>query len=555
MYSKSRMIDTNQLALHISSDKFIAVMLSLTVLILISFTLDNNCSWGDDFAAYLSEGIAIAEGCLDEQAELNIMMHLTPLPEESQGKPLVYAWGYPLLHSLIYKIVGFDRVVYDDLIYYKLPTVFAYSGMVGLYYLLCRIRFGKLTSVFLSGVLCLSPQLIEATGSLYTDALFMSLTVMAVYMTEKCVLEDIAKKRNVKALLLGALLWYIYCVRLNGIVVVLSVFFALIHGCAGKKKEDIKYFFFTVLSFAILYFIFNVIVFPKPSALSGIGDKLSITWIKEGIHRQFFELSYWYFYVVDVSTYAISSAICKTAEMTGNAIFTIFVSSSIIKLSRFAIYLLMGASIIGMLSEIKTRPHLVFLVIVSFVGTSIVNLIQGLRYLYVILPFVIFFSARGLKCIIQGLKRIYEYSGGKNERPPRTLFPKVATFLWAIYIFVVLVTAAKPVVEKGIQNLRFPQRNENTAYSEAAIDMYNYIQKNVAEDDTIAFFKPRALYLNTRRHGLSPYEPQYEVTDTDYYLYYHQERFLIDEDLKDCYDLIYGNEEMTLYKKTGIIDG
>ena len=81
------------------------------------------------------------------------------------------------------------------------------------------------------------------------------------------------------------------------------------------------------------------------------------------------------------------------------------------------------------------------------------------------------------------------------------------------------------------------------------MDMYAYIQENIPEDATVAFFKPRALYLNTGRHGLSPYEPQYELTDTDYYLHYCEEKFLIDETVEDMYELVYENPELALYKK------
>ena len=90
---------------------------------------------------------------------------------------------------------------------------------------------------------------------------------------------------------------------------------------------------------------------------------------------------------------AISSLICKTAEMTGNYAFSMNVSNVIIRISVFAVYLLAGVSVVGMICTVRNSPHIVFLVIVSFVGTSIVNLGQGLRYLYLILPFMLMFTA------------------------------------------------------------------------------------------------------------------------------------------------------------------
>ena len=140
-------------------DRHIAVLLSLLVFVLFFFSLDNNCLWGDDFAAYLSEGIAIAEGRLDEQAELNTMMHLTELPEKSQGKPIVYAWGYPLVHSLVYRLAGFDRVEYNDLVYYKLVTVFAFAAAAGLFIFFAEKALAGSALCFCTGFFVLIPSL------------------------------------------------------------------------------------------------------------------------------------------------------------------------------------------------------------------------------------------------------------------------------------------------------------------------------------------------------------------------------------------------------------
>lgn len=529
-------------------DRHIAVLLSLLVFVLFFFSLDNNCLWGDDFAAYLSEGIAIAEGRLDEQAELNTMMHLTELPEKSQGKPIVYAWGYPLVHSLVYRLAGFDRVEYNDLVYYKLVTVFAFAAAAGLFYLLCRKSFGRLSSVLLCGILCLNPEFLEAAGTLYNDLLFVSLGIGAIWLAENCAEEENVKKRRIKALVLGALLWYIYCVRLNGILLVVTVFIAFLRTYAKKPKEMASNVLFVFSSFAALYLVFNLLIFPKPSSLSNAMENMSIPWIKEGLTRQFYELSYWYHYIVQISTQSVFSIISKLSLLVGSYEFSMGVSTALIKLSLLCVYLLMALSLVGMAYELKKYPHLVFFVLVSFIGTSAVNLVQGMRYLYPILPFMLIFTAAGLKAFFKAVRLLRAKSVGK-AKSSSAFWQKLGTAVLALYVLAVLFTASKPIVQADIQNVLYPQRDEKTAYSEAAVDMYAYIQENIPEDATVAFFKPRALYLNTGRHGLSPYEPQYEITDTDYYLHYCEEKFLIDETVEDMYELVYENPELALYKK------
>lgn len=46
------------------SDRIIALLLCLAVLFAAASGLDYDCSWGDDYAAYINDGIAIAGGAL-----------------------------------------------------------------------------------------------------------------------------------------------------------------------------------------------------------------------------------------------------------------------------------------------------------------------------------------------------------------------------------------------------------------------------------------------------------------------------------------------------------
>lgn len=53
---------------------------------------------GDDFAAYITESIAIANDTLDEQIRLNPLMHPSPLTFlDEAADTLVYVWSFPLM--------------------------------------------------------------------------------------------------------------------------------------------------------------------------------------------------------------------------------------------------------------------------------------------------------------------------------------------------------------------------------------------------------------------------------------------------------------------------
>ena len=115
-------------------DWLIAIIITVLLLGIGGVTLTKGLPyWGDDSSAYISEGIAIAEGNLMEQARLNYIMHPSELSAESDPEGLVYVWGYPLMLSVVYKTVGFDRVEYSSIIWYKIPLLLGWSLLGGVF--------------------------------------------------------------------------------------------------------------------------------------------------------------------------------------------------------------------------------------------------------------------------------------------------------------------------------------------------------------------------------------------------------------------------------------
>ena len=126
---------------HTKRDWRMAALVALIILVLGACTLTpGTTTWGDDHAAYINEGIAIAEGRFEEQIERNYAYHPSELPEEAKGGSLVYVWGYPLMLAGVYKIVGFDRVEYSSVIWYKLISLLSLALTGGVLTLFFRKR-------------------------------------------------------------------------------------------------------------------------------------------------------------------------------------------------------------------------------------------------------------------------------------------------------------------------------------------------------------------------------------------------------------------------------
>ena len=112
-----------QLSRKNNRDLLIALALALAVVLLTGTILDCQHNWGDDFAAYLLEGTALAEGRFDEQVSLNYALHNRLDPKTDYGREHVYVWGYPLLLAVVCSAVGYDRTDYSSIVFYKLPNL------------------------------------------------------------------------------------------------------------------------------------------------------------------------------------------------------------------------------------------------------------------------------------------------------------------------------------------------------------------------------------------------------------------------------------------------
>ena len=161
------------------------VFLVLLIFTLAVLSIDGSCYWGDDFAAYISQGIAMSEGRLDEQAALNLVMHPSPLPAEAlEGGELTYVWAYPLILSGIYRLVGFDRVNFGTVFFYKLPSVISLALLAGVLFYFYRRRFGFRLSFLLALLFCCCTEMFDFLNTIYSDLVFLLPAMLSLLLCE-----------------------------------------------------------------------------------------------------------------------------------------------------------------------------------------------------------------------------------------------------------------------------------------------------------------------------------------------------------------------------------
>ena len=106
-----------------------ALFLAIVTLAMALMSANSGHDWGDDFAGYISQAIAIAQGTLEQQAHINLVTHPSDLSFLPAGADsLVYVWGLSLMLVPVYWLFGYDTDSFSSIIYYKLPGILCLAG-------------------------------------------------------------------------------------------------------------------------------------------------------------------------------------------------------------------------------------------------------------------------------------------------------------------------------------------------------------------------------------------------------------------------------------------
>ena len=461
-------------------DWLTAALISLFILILAALSVTTGVTdWGDDFAGYLNEGMAIADGRFDEQTALNYEQHPTPITREARDEKLVYVWGYPLAQALIYKIVGFNTTDYSSVIWYKIPLVLSLSLLGGVLYLLLRRRFAWETSLFLAALFCVGGDFYTDINRLYADIPFLFVSFLTLLLME-CYADNADWKLGI---LYGFALWLTHETRLNGLTICAA---AAIGQLLRLKKGDIrKKSWRIVLPYAVFLALTllseRLWLAPATSNMSEVGAATS-TAVQEHIGYYWKMLLRYLSDLPGVTVYAMG-------------------------------YILVGLCAIGIIANGIKRENLYLTLLLAGTLAVVVMLpyTQGLRYLYNILPIILMYAVYGGQALLGKVPSIWR----ENKRIA-TVGLTLACVVAAEMLF---FPCAAQITRDYINLKHWGERSSNDVYNDAAVDVYRYIQANISEDAKIAFAKPRALYLNTGRNSFRPGINGHEVKDADYFLF------------------------------------
>lgn len=522
-------------------DLITAFLLFCAVLLASLLYLDSGHEWGDDHAAYINTAIAIANGSLEKNDELNVLMHpsaLSFLPEEETS--LHYVWGYPLLLVPIYLLFGFDTELYSTVIYYKLPGALSLALLSVVLFFLYRRHFRYYASLFLAVIVSFSAGIFTAVNTIYTDLPCLLFAMLSILMLD--VLLDCRKtsSRLFSGILLGISMWAVYVIRLNGISVVLAVCFGhLLWLLLNRKSIRAVHLPLHLLPYVLLGVMLYVSYQVLPVPTSNTSDLGQLTY---GVFL--YNIDYYY-------------------EMLGKWSNSLFggMNDGLLHYSGLVI-LLPVLAIAGTLRQWKRVLHIALLTAGTLFAVLLLNYRQELRYLYFALPLLMLLAGYGAKWVWSGIEPHLDSALQK-------LFHFAGYALPLMIGAMVVLNTYSASIEKFVA--RGEDKHATDSYSTFAVDVYRFIQENTPEDAVIAFYKPRSLYLNTGRVSFKlqadksyladyehfwPYQERYVDVDlADYFLLYSStssQLKVVKTELgehADDLELVYSNSQFKLYKR------
>lgn len=463
---------------------YIALLLAILVFTGSFMFCDTTQYWGDDYAGYILEGRAIAQGTLNQQIQDNLFLHPSIIfgYDLEQMTELTYAWGYPLILSIIYRLVGFDMNIPQHILYYKIPGCIGLALFAAVLYLFFAKRFHFSISFALTAFAVLS--ILTYIDRIQTDFLFLAFTFLCFYWFELFRDADCKKSSITYGILLGAAMWFTYELRLNGFTVILLVI--LMHGShLWKTKPDRSTVARQLLPYVVLGSLLLLSFLLMPTATSNNGD-VGLGSLSRGLAYYYDNLTGWLY------------------ELT---------PFGYTPMRRLVSLALKAAFVIGFIWKGRKEE---FWYALFLVGTVLVNASlpydQGLRYVFNILPLILMFVMYGILFLCLRIMRLLK--SPKYQK----IFVIAVSLLAAGFCFIELKVEVSLLKNAYYEKAALQYNAQENAFADSCMDIYRYITANTEEDAVIAFMKPRVLYLNTGRKAFNMTVNGHTLWEGDYYL-------------------------------------
>lgn len=445
---------TKKLARHVLP----AVLISITALLLWS-GLTNGHDWGDDFSAYVMQAKSIVEGRTFEFVEEN---RFTIEQSSDLIGPVAYPWGFPLLLAPLYALFGLNMVALKSVgvVCFLLFLCLLWSGF--------RRQHSDFWRIVLLCLFGLNPTMLRFTDNILSDIPFLLVSTFGVLSIGRLVID---RRRLISPvwdhLLLGAVIAAAFFIRPNGILLLATLGITQLIALTGRgfghevaqdqRSAGVRYLGLAILpyvSFASLVLAWQALLPDGSVSPRLMESELSAEAIKD------------------------------------NAQYYIKLPSVFFEGVPFH-HLLYVASIpfafVGAAARYRSDHYMIVYTAMTFLLYVLWSPIQGLRFLFPVLPFYISF-------LLSGLERC---TNGSAESKPG-----LRKAICILPIALVLLCFGTRSAGHALGNLAQNRASFSGPFTEMSGSMFSYIERNTGAESVIAFFKPRTMRMMTGRRSL-----------------------------------------------------
>ena len=407
---------------------------SLLVFVLGFCCMDTGHNWSDDFALYLSQTQAIVEGNSSEllQANYFAMEH-----SYAHVGPYLYPNGFPILLLPIYAFWGLH---FGLLKTYCL--LFFVASIPLVYRIFRQLKCSTNQALSITLLVAFNYHFIRFSDHILSDLPFLFFSLLSYHQIQRVRFQNLTK-----SFLLGLLIFFSYNIRDIGIVLLPCLF---MYQWQAYEKDKKRSLFRLLLPYFAFLSCWIIRWYYTPSVPSKQLSLLTETSLEIVLNNS-------YYYTLLVGNYFL---IFKGIPLGVQFL-----------VSGFFVSLML----VGMYKKGRQQPAL----LVYFSATIGIYLIwisfQGMRFLFSILPFLVYFVIEGIKGLPISFKiRRFLILGLILSSLSQSLF--ISYYYWTT--------------------------DTNEAYSSEMQEIYQYIQEETPQEALIVFHKPRALRLFTNRNSV-----------------------------------------------------
>jgi hypothetical protein len=472
--------------------------------VLCGFCIHEGHVWGDDFAMYIHQSQSLLDGKMADLYQKNV--YLTDNSEILEGGPIgpyLYPMGFPLLLSGVYKLMGLDffglKIFCSLFFILSLPLI----------YLLFSTRFShRKYALLTTACVGLNFAFLEFTDNILSDFPFLFFMLLSLYLIER-------NRLNIGyQLLLSATIIMTYLIRDIGLVLMPVLMMKLYFKAEKHENNPIDYFRKNNL------FIMPIACF-------------CVFWLSKSL-----------FLKTDNANLftALSAANIKT--IVSNTGYYIFVLGELWGVNsqyflRFIVLILFGFFVLkGIYNSEKQDRHFILLIVLTMGLYIVFPGRQGLRYLFPIVPFLFYFSIKGV--LVQNtflIERVTNSLASLN-------FPKVTNF-WKVIQYPFLLSLTVYLGAQSLyKSLKFSTISTDQITTTEAKNLYNWVKTNTSDNDIIAFKKPRLLRLMTGRNGFANSDDAKVLQSAATYLIENNKPKRTDS----LFNAVYQNQKFIVYK-------